>query len=114
MIFWSGKGILTLLLLVLGIAISQGVYEAVSGLKPAQQDADPMWAFSFLIGGIANFALGRYLAKKPKRVLVDKQTGQEFEFDGVGSLFFIGVRKWTWIYAVLSAIFFLRFALGWD
>lgn len=114
MIFWSGKGILTLLLLVLGMAISQGAYEAVSGLKPAQQDGDPMWAFSFLIGAIANFALARYLAKKRKRVLVDKETGQEFELDGAGSLFLIGVRKWTWIYAVASSIFFLRFALGWD
>lgn len=114
MIFWSGKGILTLVILVLGLAISQGVYEAASDLKPAQQDGDLMWACSFLIGAIGNLALAKYLASKPKRVVIDKQTGQEFELNEDGSLFFIGIRKWTLIYAVVSGIFGLRFFLGWD
>lgn len=114
MIFWSGKGILTLLLLVAGIAISQGIYEASSGLKPAQQDHDLMWACSFLIGAVGNFFFARYLDKKPKRMVIDKQTGEEFALDQDGSLFFIRVRKWTWIFAAVSAIFCLRYFLGWD
>lgn len=93
MIFWSGKGLLTLVVLVLGIAVSQGVYEVMTGLKPPQQDGDPMWAFAFLIGAIANFALAKYLDKKPKRIVIDKETGQEFELRGTSSLFLVPVRK---------------------
>lgn len=114
MIFWSGKGILTLLILVAGIAISQGVYEGVTGLKPAQQDHDLMWACSFLIGALGNFLFARFLDKKPKQMVIDKQTGEEFALDQDGSLFFIRVRKWTWFFAAVSGIFWLRFLLGWD
>jgi hypothetical protein len=114
MIFWSGKGILTLVILVLGIAISQSMYESASGLKPSQQDHDLMWACSFLIGALGNFFFARYLDKKPKRMVIDKQTGEEFALDQDGSLFFIRVRKWTFIYAVVAGIFWLRFFLGWD
>ena len=114
MIFWSGKGFLTLLVLVAGIAASQALYEVVSGLKPAQQDHDLMWACSFLIGSVGNLFLARYLDKKPKRMVIDKQTGEEFALDEDGTLFFIRVRKWTSIYAIVSGIFWLRFLLGWD
>jgi hypothetical protein len=114
MIFWSGKGILTLVILVLGIAISQGVYESASGLKPIQQDHDLMWACSFLIGALGNFFFARYLDKKPKRMVIDKQTGVEFALDQDGTLFFIRVRKWTLIYGVVAGIFWVRFFLGWD
>jgi hypothetical protein len=114
MIFWSGKGILTLLILVAGISISQGVYEGVSGLKPAQQDHDLMWACSFLIGALGNFVFAWFLDKKPKRMVIDKQTGEEFALDQNGSLFFIRVRKWTWLFSAVSGIFWLRFFLGWN
>jgi len=114
MIFWSGKGILTLLILVVGIAASQIVYEMSSGLKPAEQDHDLMWACSFLVGAAGNYFFAGYLSKKPKRMVIDKQTGEEFALDQDGSLFFIRVRKWTWIFAAVSAIFWLRFFLDWD
>lgn len=114
MIFWSGKGILTLFILLFGIIISQGVYESMSGLKPAQQNSDLMWACSFLIGALGNFHFARYLDRQPKRMVIDKQTGEEFALDEEGSLFFIRVRYWTWIFGVVAGIFWLRFVLGWD
>lgn len=49
---WFGKGGLTLVKFVPEIAISQGVYEFASGLKPAQQDHDLMRACRFLIGAM--------------------------------------------------------------
>jgi hypothetical protein len=114
MIISSGKGFLTLLVLVAGIAASQALYEMVSGLKPEEQDHDLMWACSFLIGALGNFFFARYLDKKPKRMVIDKQTGDEFALDEDGTLFFIRVRKWTLIYGVLAGIFGVRFFLGWD
>jgi hypothetical protein len=114
MIFWSGKGILALLILVAGIAISQSTYEMLSGLKPDQQDHDLMWACSFLLGALGNFFIARHLDRKPKRMVIDKQTGEEFALDQDGTLFFIRIRKWTLIYAVVAGIFWLRFFLGWD
>ena len=112
MIIWSGKGILTLLILIFGIGISQSVYETISGLKPDQQDGDLMWACSFLIGLIGNLFLSRYLDKKPKRIVIDKETGQELELDQNGTLFFISIQKWTVIYAIMSLTLWIRFFLG--
>jgi len=114
MIVWSGKGFLTLLILILGFAISQSGYEIVSGLEPPQQDTDLAVACGFLIGAVGNWFFARYLDRKPKRIVIDKQTGEEFALDEDGSLFFIGVRKWTWIYAAISGICWMRFLLGWD
>ena len=113
MIFFSGKGFLTLTILLAGMALTQGVYEAASGLKPPLQDHNLMWACSFLIGGLGNFFFARYLDKKPKRIVIDKETGKEFELDQDGSLFFIRVQKWTWIFAAASGIFWLRYFLDW-
>ncbi len=114
MIIFSGKGGLTFLILILGVMITQSVYEAASGLKLAEQDADLMWACSLLMGSIGNFFFVKYLNRKPKRVVIDKETGEELILNGNGSLFLIPIEKWTAIYAVISLILWLRFFLGWE
>lgn len=108
MIFWSGKGFLSVIFLLLAIAITQGSIESLTGQKPAQQNHDLMWALSFAIAAIGNFLLVRHLSKLPKRIVVDKSTGEEFELSSMGSLFFISTKWWTHIFAVTAGIFLIR------
>ena len=108
MIFWSGKGFLSIVFLLLGISVTQGCLETVTGQKPAQQNGDLMWALSFTIAAIGNFLLVRHLNKAPKRVVVDKASGEEFELSDMGSLFFISTKWWTHIYTGVALVFYVR------
>ena len=108
MIIWSGKGFLSVFFLLGGIIITQRCIETITGQKPAQQNHDLMWGCSFALAAIANFFLVQHLRKSPKRVLVDKATGEEFELPDMGSLFFIPTRKWTQVYAVIAVFFLVR------
>ena len=107
MIFWSGKGFFSILFVLLGIMITQGAMEAVTGLKPAQQNHDLMWAFSFTLASLANGLFVWKLSKSPKRIVVDKATGEEMELSTMGSLFFIPTKWWTHIFAAVAAICFI-------
>lgn len=109
MIIWSGKGFFCVMFLLLGIAATQGSIEMFTGQKPAQQNHDFMWAASFSIAAIANFFLVRYLNNRPKRMVIDKATGEEFELSDHGALFFIPTKWWTHIFAGLAVIFLIRF-----
>lgn len=108
MIIWSGKGFLSVLFLLGGIIITQGCIETITGQKPAQMNHDLMWGCSFVLAAIANFFLVRHLGRTPKRVVVDKATGEEFEMNSTGSLFFIPTPWWTRIYSVVAVIFLVR------
>jgi hypothetical protein len=102
MIIHSGKGFLSVVFLALGIWVSQEGIEAVTGQKPAQQNADLMWAMSFGIGAAGNFVLARRLSRTPTRTVIDKATGKEFELTESSSLFFIPTRWWTPIFGAVA------------
>lgn len=114
MLSWSGKGYVTGLLLLLGVFLTQIVVELAMGIKPHELDADLHWAPSFLLAAIMNWRFSIHLEKKPKRIGIEKATGKEFYIDGDDTLLFIGVKKWTVIYLVISVILWIRFILGWD
>jgi hypothetical protein len=48
--------------------------------------------------------LGRYLDRRPKRVVIDKATGEELVLGERNDLFFIPVRYWPAILTVVSLI----------
>lgn len=114
MLFWTGKGILPIIILALSAGVTQSCYEIFAGVKLPDQDADLMWGISMGMAALGNLLLVRHLARKPKRVLVDQQTGQEVIMDDTGSLWFIPTRYFTHIFAAGSVICLVRFFLGMD
>ena len=107
MIFWSGKGFFSILFVLLGVMIAQWAIEVATGQKPAQQDHDLMWGLSFTIASLTNGLFVWKLSKSPKRIVVDKATGEELELSTMGSLFFIPTKWWTPLFAAIAVICFI-------
>lgn len=47
---------------------------------------------------------GLFLSRRPKRVVIDKETGQEFVLGKPDSLFFIPVRYWALILVAVAIV----------
>ena len=102
LIIWRGAGALVLLF---GI-ISALLMNVVTSLVFNQNNyfANHAWAqaFSLWIAGAASWFTGRYLNRRPGKVLIEKATGQEVTLKPNHSLFFIKVEYWGPILFVIG------------
>lgn len=102
MIVWSGKGIFTVLSLVLGavtLAILEPIIPIVRTLGAG---------FVFLVAGGFNHLFLKvvpFTKVHPDRSFVDQETGQVLRVSDEGSLFFIRRRFWTYILLALGVVF---------
>ena len=101
MIIWRGYG-----LLVPAIALVVFIIDGASGLAGSRfMNATP-WA-SIPIGlaiGLPVWFLGRYLNRRPGRVVIDKSTGEELELRTKHDLFFIPMEYWGVLFVVGSVV----------
>src|SRR5262249_42131642 len=107
MIIWRGKGILVLLIAILGFMVGTGLAVGIAGVfgMAAEQTARFGPSFGLLIGAVGNFYFARYLDDPAKhRTLVDPRTNQTFVFKDNSSLMFIPVRFWTYILIVFACL----------
>jgi hypothetical protein len=107
MIIWRGKGILVLLIAILGfmggIALAVGAAGVFGIAKEQTARFGP--PFGLLIAAVGNFYFARYLDDPAKhRTLVDPRTNQTFVFKDSSSLMFIPVRFWTYIFIVFACL----------
>ncbi len=104
MLIWSGKGILSVLVLLLSFVVFISVF-------PQGYFA---YAFSlpFLVTGIFSWVMGRKWNRENGRILVDKDTGQEFQMKPNHSLFWIKLQYWGPIFFVIGLLVMLLFNGG--
>src|SRR5438105_3149025 len=92
MIIWKGYGFLVL---VIALAIGAVFSLIFSGIGFTE---DLGAAVGAVISGVTIWFVGlRFNAPEKARVLIDKQTGQEFTVKPVHSLFFIKMQYWAFI-----------------
>jgi len=66
------------------------------------------FGLSLLVSSIAIYFLYKRLDKEKPRILVDKETGQEFDFKKKHELFFIPLKYWSYIIAALGVIVMVK------
>ncbi|PIB34457.1 hypothetical protein BFP72_03015 [Reichenbachiella sp. 5M10] len=97
MIVWSGKGILSVLILVLAFVL-------LFALLPA---AHFQWAFSlsFFIAGAFSWFMGKKWNAQQSRIVIDKASGQEIELKTNHSLFWIKMQYWGILFGIIGVLF---------
>ena len=86
MIIWSGRGILTPLILIAFIILSFSIYYEEVGTYT--------FPLSILLAGVANWYLGKKWNGAPGRIMVDEATGERFEYKPNHTLFWIKMEYW--------------------
>lgn len=110
MIVWRGWGILVLVLAAVPVALVQLVAGWVMGPDGAARQSDWLAPLGLALSAPLIWWVGRALNRRPARVLVDRETGQEVALRPNHSLFFIRMEYWAVIVA-LGALVALVVAL---
>jgi hypothetical protein len=106
MIVWSGNGLVTIFI-VLGFLFGAGYVEAnlpqgIPGVATGREAENLIYGGLMLLSALVVWLAGDYFYKRDRRSFVDKSTGKEFYAGGHHSLFFIPMRFWGPIIAVLT------------
>ncbi|MEP2273864.1 MAG: hypothetical protein ABJH98_00315 [Reichenbachiella sp.] len=96
MIVWSGRGILTPLILLVALFLSISL----------SSDAVAVYTFPFslIFAGVANWYLGKKWNNKEGRIMVDEATGERVEFKSNHTLFWIKMEYWGVIFSAIGVI----------
>jgi hypothetical protein len=107
MIIWRGAGVL-IVLIVFGCSfLANLISNSVLGPTYYDQHKWPL-AVSLVISAIICLVWGLYLKKRPDRIVIDKQTGQEMVLKpSRPALFFIPVLYWGPILFVIAIVVFV-------
>jgi hypothetical protein len=100
MIVWSGRGIFSVLVLVVSLLLFMQFLPTES--------ADYGFIGAFFIAGIFSWFLGKKWKASPGRVVIDKATGQEVTMRSRHSLFWIDMQYWGIIFSIIGLIILLQ------
>lgn len=100
MIVWSGKGILSVLVLVASFVLLVNIIPQAQG--------NYAFVLSFLIAGAFSWFMGKKWNEGEARTIIDKATGQELILKPNHSLFWIKMQYWGVIFGAFGLIFLLQ------
>lgn len=100
MIIWTGRGILSVLVLVLIILV-------FSQILPNDYE-DFAVILGFLSAGIFSWYFGKKWNNEHSKMLIDKETGKEIELKPNHSLFWIKMQYWGVIFTFFAIILLIK------
>lgn len=96
MLIWSGKGILSVLVLLISAVLLMGVFP--------EEKSDYAFVGAFFIAGVFSWFMGKRWNEKDGQIVVDKATGQEIELKPNHSLFWIKTQYWGIIFGIIGFV----------
>ncbi|AIQ11422.1 hypothetical protein [Paenibacillus durus] len=103
MIIWKGWGILVLPIVVAAIFLSNfalGLFVSVDSLAE-----NAILGLGLVLSAVPIWFIGKLLNNRSQRVMIDKETGQEFMVGNVHSFFFIRMEYCSFVAAVFGILF---------
>jgi hypothetical protein len=100
MIVWSGKGFLSVLVLVLSFAL-------FANILPKEQ-GDYAFVLAFFIAAVFSWLMGKKWNEETGRTVVDKATGQEILLKENHSLFWIKLQYWGYIFGAFGLVILIQ------
>ncbi|MEP3387564.1 MAG: hypothetical protein ABJO02_05215 [Reichenbachiella sp.] len=94
MIIWSGRGILTPLILVASIILFISISSEEIGVYT--------FPLSILLAGVSNWFLGKKWNNEPGRIVVDEATGERIELKSNHTLFWIKMEYWGALFGIIG------------
>lgn len=103
MIIWNGLGFLVAVFVFVSSLSAQFITESFLGEGYWDRYKWP-FGLSLMVAATGSWFLGRFLARRKVRTVIDKETGKEFVLPEKHALFFIDMRWWGPILALIGAI----------
>ncbi len=100
MIVWSGKGFLSVLVLVVSLFVLVSVFPKEQG--------DYAFILAFFAAGAFSWFMGKKWNEEEARTVIDKATGQEIILKPNHSLFWIKLQYWGIIFGVFGLIILIQ------
>ena len=107
MIIWTGLGFLVAVIGFVVLVLTELVSEKITGDDQLYQQHGWVILVGMLVAGAVTYGLHRLLLLQKGRTVIDKQTGQEVVLRSSHSLFFIPVKWWPIVFAILGVVFAL-------
>ena len=104
MIVWRGKGLLVVLALFIGGAVSNLAIYVLQFNATNRVHGFLMGIMFSLFTAATNYLLTKKFVSDEVRYLIDEETGQRIAYRDSSSFMFIPNRYWTWIFLGLSLI----------
>jgi ABC-type antimicrobial peptide transport system permease subunit len=105
MIIWSGLGFLVAAIGFAALIFTELVSEKITGDDQFYQQHGWVILIGMLVAGTLTYGLHRLLLLQKGRAVIDKETGQEVVLRSNHSLFFISVKWWPVVFALLGVVF---------
>jgi hypothetical protein len=105
MIIWHGKGFLVFVLVCICSWTTLFITNAVSGGDRYWEVHKWPFGVSLICAGILSWFIGKYLASRKTRTLIDKETGQEVVIEPFHAFFFLRMHWWGPILALIGTVF---------
>jgi hypothetical protein len=104
MIIWNGWGFLVAMF-VFGCSLCANlISNSVTGTETYWDQHKWPLGVSLLVAAILSWSVGRYLASRKARTLVDKATGNELVIEPYHALFFIRMHWWGPILGAVGVV----------
>lgn len=104
MIIWEGWGVMVAVIVFgCSLLMELATESFFDDENYYQAHAWPL-TVALLIAAALVWVGGIFLERRPKRVVIDKETGKEFVLGKPDSLFFIPVRYWAPILAAIAVV----------
>ena len=104
MLVWQGWGILVVGIAFAMIVVVSAIWTAVFGESSVNTNYPMILGIALLLSAPIIYLLGNRLEARPGRTMIDKETGQEVVLRGAHTLFFVRLRYWAWISAILGVV----------
>ena len=104
MLVWQGWGILVVGVAFALIVVVSAIWTVVFGETSVNNNYSVILGVAFLLSSPIIHVLGKRLEARPGRTMIDKETGQEVVLRDAHTLFFVRLRYWALISAVLGAV----------
>ena len=105
---WTGRGYLVAVIVVGSSLAANLLANTITGSDTYYDETNWVFGVSLLFSGVLCWPIGRFLATRKIRVLIDKETGEEIRSEAKHTLFFIPMHWWGPILCVIGAVLVLN------
>ena len=105
MIVWRGLGFLVGVIGFGSLILAEFVAESITKDEQFYQENPWVILAGFTVAAVLTFGLYKLLRLKKPRIVIDKETREEFELGGNHSFFFIPVKWWPVAFIALGLLF---------
>ncbi len=102
MIFWNGMGFLVVVFVFGFSLIANLITNNITGGEEYWNSHQWPFGVSLIVAGVLSWGVGRLLARRKARTLVDKETGEDVVLESYHALFFVKMHWWGPVFIILG------------